>query len=678
MSLIVTYEYANTNVELDGSVTGQGVIRIWDAVTNSPTNGNNVIVTYNEIVGGISTQKQVTVAGQTQLIYAGTLVPIDGSFPVSWSTVSVSDVPDPAPPVNQCDLFINSVVIQQPESSFNSNDASVKILASSSYGPILYSLDNVTFQLSNIFSGLSGGLKTVYVTDANTVGCAANKSFTVPVLSDLLVSDPSVTIGSNKYRWSAAFNPVNFIYQRKDFEITSVDSITIINAGTYARVYVNGDVTGLKVNDAVYIDAGSYKGVYKVLQLGTTAGSFVIDGAYSSTATGFANINRLRPYYKVLTKITYVDPLTGLFNEMISTNRPDNTGYVKADLSNFLQSILRAKDSSDYTTLNFRDDNLSASYQVQYTETWDGHTPTYINLPYTYYVLYAAKQLGDRYGGNLAEYVPAPVGSAAKWITDFNEPVYNNAFPFDISFIYSELVAGRELYYKLIQYDINRNPLSVSAISVALLNEDGSFLLNQDNTKLLIAKQDLFNTPIAEHVGLNRLLINTQFTDDVYFFSIALYYDEGSTPVKITTDQFVRIDKEIQLQSVYLRWIGLSGSWNYYRFYYNQQIGLDVNSAITIKNYVLNWETQDTMEDVISKSAGQKMKLATEDTSVADIKGLQSIKYSPKVQMLINSNPVKWQTVIVNTSTFDEYETLKGQAPFNITISLPSINVQSQ
>lgn len=58
--------------------------------------------------------------------------------------------------------------------------------------------------------------------------------------------------------------------------------------------------------------------------------------------------------------------------------------------------------------------------------------------------------------------------------------------------------------------------------------------------------------------------------------------------------------------------------------------------------------------------------------------GLQSVKYSPKVQMLVNKNPVKWQTVVLNTATFSEYETLNGCAPFSVTFNLPAINIQTQ
>ncbi|MDR6944686.1 hypothetical protein [Mucilaginibacter pocheonensis] len=107
-------------------------------------------------------------------------------------------------------------------------------------------------------------------------------------------------------------------------------------------------------------------------------------------------------------------------------------------------------------------------------------------------------------------------------------------------------------------------------------------------------------------------------------------------------------------------------------------VSLDVQNAVIIKNFVSDWENQTGIEEVISKTAGQKMKVMAEDLSVNDIKGLQSIKYSPKVQMLVNKNPVKWQTIVINTATYSEYESRNGRAPFSVTFNMPSINIQTQ
>jgi hypothetical protein len=662
-------------------------IRLTDSDTGQLVNGNNVVVEYMINENGALTTYEVTIPGQQILIEQHALLRQydDGGniiYEKTYNVTAISDVPDPAPPVGTCDLAINYINADRSESAPGAADGQITVNAFSSYLPILYSLDNVNFQTANVFTGLTGGLKTVYVKDANALGCAVSGTVTVPTLSSLLVKEPSVTIGSNISRWSAAFNPVVFTYQRKDFQVTNA----IMNSvDGRLKIFVNTVTSAVVKGDMVYINTTNYKGVYTVYEGG--ASTLVIDTPYTSTTTGFININRLRPYYKVITKISYTD-VNGQLKTIQSTNRPDSTGLVKADIANFLQSLVQVKDDSNYTAANFRDYNLSASYQVQYAQQWDSPTPTpenptitsdWASLPHPYYVVYAAKQLGERYGGNLAAYVTFANGQPpAKWITDFAEPAYSNNYPFDIGFIYSEDILGLDIYLQLNMLDINRNPLPAGPQNSYLLNEDGSWLFNQDGGNVVIARSTTAAAPLAKQLGLNRLLIDADFPPEAYYFTIALKYDDGGTPRVITQTQTIRIDDAVDDQSVYLRWIGLSGSWNYYRFVYNQEVSLDVQNATIIKNYITDWENQDSIEEVISKTAGQKMKVMAQDLSVADIKGLQSIKYSPKVQMLVNKNPVKWQTIVINTATYSEYETLNGQAPFSVTFNLPAINIQNQ
>lgn len=823
MAIIGRIDFANLNVQINGS--GQDTyasvyITLVDPSTGNVVVGNNITayyVVYNsDFVNNTTTTQEyaIQIPGQSAQIYNGVIEQADGAAnPLNSRTFVVTKVAgsvDPNPLFRNCDLKINYVNIDQPESAPGANDAQITVSASSSWLPISYSLDNVNFQLSPTFTSLSQGLKTVYVKDSGGLGCAAQQSVTIPAVTDLLVSDPSVSIGSNVSRWNAAFNPVVFTYQRKDFDVLAITQ-DALNGN--AVISVNTDISTVLAGDLVYINAGACDGVFTVT--GVSGNQLTVNTPFISTATGFININRLRPYYQLQTQITYQDAITGKQNVINSINRPDGTGLVKADISNFLQSLLRTKDESDYTEVNFRDDNLSASYQVAYLEKWDGQTrESQIALPNPYYAVYAAKQLGQKYGGNLAAYVPfkapSPGAALASWVTDFNEPAYSPGYPFDIGFIYSEDLAGLNLYAVVTLLDINKNPIGAPS-QINLLNEDGSFLLNHDSSKLVIQKASSGTVPVAQHVGLNRLLLGNSYADEVSYLNIDLrYQDAGAqsvfnytlseltqtyfidgnlqikdtsadsyaivadifsaasnavniaagrtfsveaytqatttaddpklnltikkngavvfaqtvaalpgasmiytgtsdigatyeidvsttngtadlTPVNIPDitvvsgdevqvmqTQTIRIDKSPDMNSMYLRWIGLTGSWNYYRFIYNQEVSLDVQNATIIKNFVSDWENQDSIEEVIGKSAGQKIKVMAEDLSVDDIKGLQSIKYSPKVQMLVSKNPIKWQTVVLNTATFNEYETINGQAPFSVTFNLPSINIQTQ
>ena len=375
-------------------------INLVDSVTGKPANGNNIAISYSQTINGVTTYNTVNIPGTGVQIYK-TSVPEPTN---SWQILNQSAIPDPAPPVNQCDLVINFITVDKPESSPGAYDAQVTVSASSSYLPIQYSKDNITFQDSNVFTGLEGGVLTIYVKDANTQGCNLSQAVTIPVTQNLLTADPSITLtGSNISRWNAAFNPIVFTYQRKDFGVTGISLDTLTGN---AKVAVNGDMSAISTaittnqtvianaaaqgitilnyqNIYIYLNAGAYVGVFMVNSV--DGNSLIINTPYTSSATGYANINMLRPYYKVFTNITYVDPLTSAITTITSVNRPNAAGITTADISNLLQSLLRAKDDSDYTQINFRDSNLSASYTIQYAESYDdgsatGKTSLYITI----------------------------------------------------------------------------------------------------------------------------------------------------------------------------------------------------------------------------------------------------------------------------------------------------------
>ena len=667
---------------------------------DNTVDGNNAVVNYQEYFDGIpSSIQNITLIGSSVLMRQSVLIEDTSTqTPSTYSIQIVGDVMENnggyiPPPIY--DAAISAVTISQTESGSGRKDGQITVIATSSAGNIQYSLDSVNWQYSATFTKLAGGGYIAYIKDA--IGGTASKSFNIETVAGLLIADPTVEVGNgNLSRWSAAFNPIVFTYQRRDFYISDTYSTAFGQNTTFViNASLSSNTISVTSGDMVYINTGDYDGVYKIASVDSYNNTITIDVAYSSpaTKTGFVNINKFKPYYQVNTQIEYEDPITLKTSTITCTHRPNLSGVVKADISSFLQSLLRAKDDSNFTQINFRDSNLSASYKIKYAEVWQNPVTggkageVYIDAGKPYYVMYSARQLGDTFGGNMAAYVPFKTvdgaSRRARWITDFAEPAYSTGYPFDIGFIYGEELAGLDVYVEITPLDINRNPLLNSIQVSYLLNEDRSFLLNQDSSKLVIKRQEIINKPItqtlARCVGLNRLHINTEFSEQASYFTLALKYtDAGSVTHTITQIQTVRIDDAVNDQSVYLRWIGLSGSWNYYRFVYNQELTLDVQNAVIVKNHILDWANQDATEDVISKSAGMKMKVVAEDLSVADIKGLQSIKYSPKVQMLVNKNPVKWQTVVLNTATFAEYETRNGQAPFSVTFNMPALNIQTQ
>ncbi len=690
----IVYENRNAHTDPDGTVTVTAYVYVAVFDENGlPANGNYLQVMVRPVNNPPLAEADipVQVIGMRQLVFGGTISRALGNGQnVFTRDFTIDSYAAPTTILPQtCDARIDSVTINSKESAPGAADGQVTISAFSSYEPLMYSLNSGPYQLAKVFAGLAAGGYTANITDAN--GCSVAYRFNVPATRNLLISDPSVSIGgSNISLWNAAFNPVIFTYQRKDFEVTGVaDSIATTNITGGTLIIVNGVTSAMKTGDLVYLNAAPYVGVYTALQ--AQSNGVVIDATYQNvTVSGFMNSNTVFSYYNITTLITYQDRLTGRTQTIRSVNRPNQQGIVKADLSSFLQSLLQIRDDSNYTAISFRDSNLSASYNIAYQENWTDpllgdKQSDVITIDHPYFVTYTARQLGQKYGGNMAEFVPfksvADPAFRAKWVTDFAEPAYSPGYPFDLGFVYSEYLMGLSPYFEYTLLDINRNPITGGVATGLLLSQDESYLLNEDSSRFIISNGTIVGSPVSltpAQLGLNRLLINPQLVYQAAYINVVLKYDDDAGTHEVTQVQTLRIDGAVEDQSVYLRWIGLTGCWNYYRFVYNQEISLDVQNAVIIKNFVTDWENQQGIEEVISKSAGEKMKVMAEDLSVADIKGLQSIKYSPKVQMLINRNPVKWQTVVLNTATFMEYETQYGQYAFSVTFNLPGKNAQAQ
>lgn len=679
---------------------GQEQVQVFDDTTGLPANGDNMKVFIHQNINGTESDITITVPGLSTSVYSGLLrdtnpaSTFNTAFTITGWEEGAGIPPDPA-----VDDLVIANVLTTPESAIGADDGTVTINATSSFPAILYSLDGVTWQLGNVFTGQRSGAGVAYAKDSFNI--PATLGYTVGLLGNILQSSPSADLGNgNVSNWNAAFNPIWFKYQRIDFEITSIreNSAPLLVHGGKLLVAINADMSNVTIRstltspipgaptitspgDFVYIKTALYEGSYEVLA--KTAGTLMLDCPFvANDGVGVININSLRPNYNIQTEITYVDPITGKFNTITSTNWPFPDGHCNVDLSSLLKSLLRVKDYSQYNLINYRDMQLSASYTIKYAETWAGNTPIWAAITRPYYVTFAARQLQQIGSGNLQEFVPYPLGfQPAKWLTDFLMPVYNYLFPFDLSFIFSEYMVGLNAYYEIVLLDINKNPLSVqSVVNSFLLNEDGSFILNQDGSKFIIASQALGGN-IVEHVGLNRLLINFNPPDTCWYFSVQLKYNPVSgSPYALTQPIICRIDQNTPDRQVYLRWIGLTGSWNYYTFAYNQVMSLEVTNPVLMKNFVTDWFETDTIADTISKNAGKKMQVFAQNLSIDDINGLESIRYSPKCQIFIGKavSGAWWNTIIPDAGSFTTNETYINAYSFDMVFSLPEKNVQYQ
>lgn len=226
-----------------------------------------------------------------------------------------------------------------------------------------------------------------------------------------------------EYKFNAAFNNVIHKYQRKDFIISSVadggaDSIICYhNSGNIA-------VTG-----TVYANLGTYVGKYSVLEYGNNY--IKLDTPYIGAGNGFINSDVLKENFYVDVKLLDGTTFLGSYKA-----KADYTGEVLINVKSVITSLINLDVPNDHSDLVFTDLETSGRYSLYYKEMYVGSNDSYSNNGEYYYYVNAAKQYGDDYGQNMADYEPSRL-QYGKFLTPFNELMYFDGYPFNLSFINS-------------------------------------------------------------------------------------------------------------------------------------------------------------------------------------------------------------------------------------------------
>jgi hypothetical protein len=259
---------------------------------------------------------------------------------------------------------------------------------------------------------------------------------------------PSTTISGNTSKWNAAKNPIVYKMTRKDYNITAV-----ANSGGALQITVNTNLTTLTTAQGgpvvigsklwVVTDNGVYNALYTVVTVTNAANSVVTFGAstYTSAATtGYVNLMQ-RTNYRVSVGIY------NAANTLLQTlaYSPDKSGNIIVDVATPLLNTLSVDNVADYVAGFITNDETTAyvKFYIRYSELWTSSAESETNdTANQFFAIYGARQIGELYGGNMAEYVNYENGTPpAKFLTKFSRPSIWRGYPFSISTLTSDNVS---------------------------------------------------------------------------------------------------------------------------------------------------------------------------------------------------------------------------------------------
>lgn len=294
-------------------------------------------------------------------------------------------------------------------------------------------------------------------------------------MSLTITSYPQVNVNGNintLSKWGAVHHAILFGMHRQDYGV--LPSTKPPGDNPFLDIAVSGlggnpATSVFTIGNEVYIELTTgASGTFPIVSITNPNTIRINIGARADlVGTGYLNdLSRLNYFSK--TNIWGVDASNQYYLIGTSENKPDSTGRFKVDVASYLKSVVGYNDEFLYDTLNKKDLTLGGSYNITYSENWQGFEGSFSGMSNTLLRFFSnsAKQIQDKYGANMGEYVPFnnydPTDIKALFLSDFEAPTYFPGFPFSLSFIYSDRLAGTETKKHEEKFDVNNVPVALT------------------------------------------------------------------------------------------------------------------------------------------------------------------------------------------------------------------------
>lgn len=307
----------------------------------------------------------------------------------------------------------------------------------------------------------------------------------------------SVALISSPAEFSAAFAPIVYKFQRKDFEWNSID-----NNGGFARLnFLGVDLqTDFTVGDTVYIksSSGAYDefGVVTNVAFGGGNTTVTTDIVYHATGDGgtsddFVNNNSGRALYRVAVMLYDADTDERLLNTYLNYS-PDNKGLIYVDVQ-VVKSLMSPQISgivSPYGTSQ-EDESKMIQWYIDVTEQWllSSESPTLIsNVRKALYGTFTVIGTND-YNTRLFKKILSVINTALRLtVGKYFDLSYFGVYPTGVSIDGYGIFVERYLNNELIGYDVYDPTENLSRISLRRTGIEDKIIVRvvtNENTMIL-------------------------------------------------------------------------------------------------------------------------------------------------------------------------------------------------
>ena len=326
-------------------------------------------------------------------------------------------------------------------------------------------------------------------------------------------------------QWQTIFNSINFEFQRKDYQITNIDS-------NYVTL---NSVNGLVIGDYIYISTLNGSNFATIEDVNATSNWIITDVVLIDQLTGgFVNCET----YNGVNKYWNLEILINGYS--VKAINSDATGLCQTDISKSLNFLFNIVNEDNYTVKYREDDNLGVVYSVSVKEISQN-----VESSETHIGDYNAT-LGCLDYSDLSDYL-IETSHHGLFLTEFQELKYYNNQQFDIGIL------------------INTPGVSDIEVSEELHKFDGSIITNKYTLDSYTQK-------------MVRIGLTGDYTGVKY---IELYLNEGTT--EITNRIKINVHNEI-CNSVNVHWVNALGRLDNWCFTNNQKINANTKATTFIFN----------------------------------------------------------------------------------------------